>query len=470
MPQSDTLNEVIAFVLETQWDKIYKMSSKNFAGVVTDTALMVKDLLSVSEHSYEDGEYFAANTEEALIDAMREDGFDTCELSGLLLHEDHLITIQSNQGSAVVSELLPSYTCDDCGEHFLDPSGTVPAILGSVISRQVFYRYVTNVYDVGSELICEECFSDHYGTCDECGTNLHRDNLQYSEENCADYCEGCFPNGIGEIENRLRLPLAALSSTDRLAVGWEIECYPSSNATEPSHLHVERIYKDGSLGENGRELTTQPALPHEWHERLCGLSPFLTGAEVETDCGGHLHVDARYLHSVLWVSRADGRLYPVIELSTIHPLFVYYQNCLRLLCTPERNTSSYCRPQVIAGYSWDKYCAVNITGLEAHAGRRTIEFRLWEGSINKEDLYHRAEVCEAIVRKITEVAELSRQNASTLIAEKNATDLVSIRGFEDLYENTEDSIATIEALAKELQLSPEWITWAKKTIVAARNE
>lgn len=453
--------------------------------------------------------------DETLIDALADADFVTCELSGNLIHMDHSVTVNHNRNRDVViiAEHFSTFQCDDCNNNFYD--GT----------ERAHRAFRTSSYETDHGTVCETCFEESYGSCQDCGENYHSDNLQWHEGNDEQYCSSCYPHGLDCVTNRINLPRAATSSKDSLAVGWEIEFYPADHASVPSSEHVERVYRDGSLSSEGRELTTQPALPEQWKARLNGLDDALDGGYIGADCGGHLHVDARYLHSLLWGNsrqivdvsamryeidrlewairnlRSINSVYDGTELANelqalnraseerrdkiraqterpdyltqIHVANVYYQNVLRLLCTENRNNSTYAQPQKYMNVNFDKYMAYNVSGLHHQAERKTIEFRLWGGTIDSDDLYHRAEICEAIVRKLTQLveqlksdSEVVQREAKNFLQRVQGDNLITQEGFWDLFHDGQASFDTLKATAKELGLSEAWINWARKSIIA----
>lgn len=453
--------------------------------------------------------------DEALQEALSDNDFVICEVTDRYCHIDDVVSARTGTGrrsnELMVSSSVTTFDCDDCERTFISDYQSAAS------NRSATRGHATSEYTVDhNRTVCQHCYEDSYFSCDDCGEAYGCDDINSCDDGT--YCNGCAPCGMPtNVNNRCVLPRQASSSQDGLAVGWEIEFYPADGVevTSKHNQHVERILHDGSLSSEGREITTQPALPDEWATRLNGIKDLLNDGDVKSDCGGHIHVDARHLHSLLWdgfkdisalksdraslkdalenvrsmmnldedlVSALLGKIDTLDEkisksengpkrgTELIHGILVNYQNTLRLLCSEKRNKSQYAHPQTALNINYEKYTAVNITGLHHNAGRKTIEFRLWDGSIDATTLIRRAEVCEAMVRKLTEIAELAqgddlqRQKATQYIDSKMASDLQTSRGFEDIYGNGAFSYDVIKRLADELGLSSEWIKWAKGII------
>lgn len=503
-------------------EAIASLSSAHNQGVFSAAVTMATEKLKAAL-SNEAFESVSGDIDSALQDAFSDNDFYQCEVTGATLHVDDTTSIiyGSRRETAIISGHFNTFECNDCGENFLSYSGR------SFNSGNI-RTYATSSYDTENGTVCTGCYEENYQSCGDCGESYSHDNMRYHESNGESYCENCFPTGLDCVTNRLTLPRAAESSADSLAVGWEIEFYPSDSASPPSSEHVERIYQDGSLTSEGREITTQPALPSQWKARLSALEDCLDGGYIGPDCGGHLHVDGRYLHSLLWqgylninalrneFNALDGALrqlrnIPGVRTGTAHvaaynslsdcfsqvstqiatydqsrqvkkinqiqAATVYYQNVLRLLCDRKRNESTYARPQTISEPSYDKYTALNISGLSQGSERQTVEFRLWGGCIDTDDLYFRAQVCEAIVRKMTEVAEwmnqdneVSKQKVRQFIDSKSASDLQTQVGFWDIFGDGQASFECVKACALELGLSEEWLTWARGKIIDRKPE
>lgn len=454
---------------------------------------------------------------DAIYDGLMEGDWGSCEITGEILHFDHMVNIHYHNRNyrlveAFIGQHHDTYECNDCGRNFLDNAPS-SSHRGMVVERN----------NVGGNDVCQVCYEENYSCCSECGENYLSDDLNFHEGTEQSYCEGCYPRGLEVVNHRIKLPAKALSAKDRLAVGWEIEFYPDVTEANLSSEHVERVIHDGSLSSEGREICTQPALPHEWANRLKHLSHVMEKGEVQADCGGHIHVDARYLHELLWGQNwvntekltednnhlesvlynfrqiSDYRNYPEFDIllnryndnietlkkhsgkekpiNQVFSLIVYFQNVLRLLLDSDRLASNYCLPQRAGDVSYEKYRAINIGGLSQGASRNTIEFRLWDGSLDSSELISRAEVCESVVRKITEITEqlisdneLVKQQGIQYIRSKESLDIISRAGFTSVYDDTKESYRLIKDLAIELGLSGEWLEWAKDLIETRSGE
>lgn len=95
-----------------------------------------------------------------------------CEECGkeIALEDAELITIDGKEEYVCKSCLEELYTCEDCGCYVRDDN-----------------TYLTH----DGRIICPDCYSNNYGTCDECEEIFSNDEMRYDDYGCS-ICEDCF--------------------------------------------------------------------------------------------------------------------------------------------------------------------------------------------------------------------------------------------------------------------------------------
>lgn len=233
----------------------------------------------------------------------------------------------------------------------LSPSATTLHTCDSCDTSIVLVdRSANGVYDGFGCHTCQSC-SDHCDcyVCQGCERRYSPDSMSYCEHDvCNDCsCDTCAEeneraNGdckVEHINNELTFHNAAKTqfkvNKSRRHVAVEIEV---ANVEEAGRIAQEVdswsgcIVEDGSLPETGFEINTAPANGDEFVDQIKDITSALNkaGAEVTSDCGLHVHVDAR-----------DFSYYDVQKLCV-----VYHQieNWLFAMVPPRRKESTYCKP------------------------------------------------------------------------------------------------------------------------------
>ena len=118
-----------------------------------------------------DGEFFCG------FDCASDAGYETCEDCGALVPTDCLVTV--NEGTR-----YETYVCEECA----DGSGYFRCDhCHDYFSRRNFSCVTTHDGDE----ICECCYEESYGTCDECGEVFQNCELDYSEYRDGYVCDSC---------------------------------------------------------------------------------------------------------------------------------------------------------------------------------------------------------------------------------------------------------------------------------------
>lgn len=166
-------------------------------------------------------------------------------------------------------------------------------------------EYILRVDSFGhsGEYYCEECYSDNFRDCDECGGTYPADDV---EEGC---CERCRESSSGvqryssRAANRLRS-----EHLGRELVGVELEVEPASGfnrttAVAAVRKHLSPKYcvlkEDGSLGPGGFEIVTRPdsidVHVREFKKLLDSTERKFLRSWSTGRCGMHVHVNRKWL-------------------------------------------------------------------------------------------------------------------------------------------------------------------------------
>lgn len=237
---------------------------------------------------------------------------------------------------------------------------------------------------------CEECYSDNYVDCADCGASTSRDS-----ERCDDdgyyYCEDC---GGGRLvvgysdksANKLRP-----ESKDTLLYGIELEVESKTDQTTGAQWVRDRmsdkycvLKHDGSLGDTGFEIVTRPD-SMAVHRRMFaailndnpgrGLRSWIGGR-----CGMHVHVTKSALSQ--------------LQLAKMLCFLNDPDNAAFVSTVAGRLPCHWCKvspkkPSDVRRNS-DRYVALNITA-------KTAEFRIFRGTLLASSFLKNLEFVEALV-------------------------------------------------------------------------
>lgn len=269
------------------------------------------------------------------------------------------------------------HQCDECGFNFSNGSVLTRA-LSNVLSNDLGYYRLCNecVEQVSSDLsICNHCDAweraaqcDRVRGCRSCKREYVQRNLYSSHR---------ITKEVKNQDKGLR------------HVGCEIECYvDTKHKMELPIEWVVGVKHDGSLSSEDLgspiELVTQPlygsrekAIKHICKE----LSK--NTAEVDSTCGGHVHVDAEDLK----LAREPRR-------ELVRDLFRIYEGAFYAITVPSRIRSTYCSP-VDHRHTYDsRYRSLNFMSVDKY---NTLEFRCFGGSVEPQKWLDRIELCQGFV-------------------------------------------------------------------------
>lgn len=247
----------------------------------------------------------------------------------------------------------------------------------------------------GNEPMCGSCYEEHVRSCDSCGEEMWDDDAHYDEDSGESYCESCWsdrPRLISDYSDRSANRMRS-ESHDKVLYGIELEVEAASGDDNAGAEFVRRflpenycvLKHDGSLGPGGFEIVTRPdsvaVHTKQWHRMLMAspsehLKSWTTGR-----CGMHVHV-----------SRA-----PLSQLQ-IGKMLVFLnapENDALVVKIAGRRNSSWAKIEkkklTDVRHSPDRYSALNLTN------SRTIEFRIFKGTLNYIAFLKNIEFCKALV-------------------------------------------------------------------------
>lgn len=289
-------------------------------------------------------------------------------------------------------------TCDDCDTVYADNVSTI----------DIHY-----VYGRGEVVICDHCGSDYY-TCQDCGDWVYADDVEWIDGDA--YCPNCAENNVDYSEsihryghtrgayfwqdNGDRVSCYGLTpaQAELLYLGIELEVddlHERGDAAETivyefSEDHVV-CKEDGSLGCRGFEIVSQPMTPHYtltsgmW-ERITDVVKAHDGRSHDAGtCGLHIHLSRSYFVDYDAVYRLD-RMFHRFERQLVRFsrrrggdmrwCSISNDDDLAEIEDAEERKEVWKSKKSRAG----RYVAVNVTN------ERTVEIRLWRGTLNMETL------------------------------------------------------------------------------------
>lgn len=279
--------------------------------------------------------------------------------------------------------------------------------------------------DLDEHEYCSNCDSEIFTSCDDCGSTIYRNDACNTNDNT--YCESCY-----EENHNTRLlhdygysPSLTFNDVDSkkyedsnaiLYMGLELEVDDGENAhtfLESNEIFFEDlpIYfcHDGSLGDEGIEMISHP----------CTLQYHLSNipyAEIfkmfrrdgykshDTDtCGLHCHINKSYL----------GLTPDEIDINIAKILIFYERSWNNIIKFSRRTPSQYnqwCKRYAMStdnddqikelldtAKNADRYYAVNLSNY------RTIEFRVFRGTLNINTFISTLQFIESVVQFIKSI-------------------------------------------------------------------
>ena len=278
-----------------------------------------------------------------------------------------IVCVDSNDNAVVI--------CKNCFD-------VINPISCSLCGKEISYNFVKDSNDSVVKFDNAK-ITKHGFICQNCFGRGDKDSFIYKSNNLHDYYykpDAKFKKLTNESENNLYLGV-------ELQVGLASS---SSKVSEFCNNHAGSIFyfkRDGSIAGHGCEIVTYPctlafhkSANSNWDKlfedlRVCG---FKSGAQANT--GIHVHINRSYL-TTIQIKKMD--------------LFVnLYKDLFMKLA--RRGESSYARYSNKTLRSWghstySRYAAINLQN------EHTVQFRIFNGSIKKEDLFSSLQLVHALV-------------------------------------------------------------------------
>lgn len=342
--------------------------------------------------SYLNAVHVGSNDIELWCDDCIENDAVECEHCGRLIPEYDAETVR-------VGGYERTY-CPDCE---CDHATVCDCCRDSVISCEV---HRVHIHGIGYQDVCESCLEDYY-RCSRCGDYCTEDDIEYHDGEY--YCPDCAPSDyLSEYHHTdAEYFLHVGNDTSQPYLGVELEMeYPTSDlrADAAKSIRCNALYgsyydckEDGSLGEYGMEVVTQPATP-AYH--MSGYNQVMLSAGAiygatshdNGNCGLHVHIDRDYFAGTGIPYAADraGYIMDCIFSNNEGQIVNFTRRRYSQLnrwsqfmnmgvCKTERSLSSK-----LAEYRSSKYTRYQAVNMDNCA---TIELRLFRGTLNHETYY-----------------------------------------------------------------------------------
>lgn len=273
-----------------------------------------------------------------------------------------------------------------------------------------------HVYGIGNQEVCNSCLDEQYYQCSNCGDYCLEDDVEY-HDGCY-YCPNCTPSRYLEDYHHTEAEYFLSVDGDEIQpyLGIELEMeFKTSDGRENAAEYIRcntsygsyyECKEDGSLGDYGMEVVTQPATP-AYH--MAGYDQLMLSAGTQYDatshangnCGLHVHIDRDYFETTGLQCASDWAAYIMDTLiSNCEPQIVNFtrrrysqlNHWAQLMnmpgCKSERSFSSKLAEYRASKYT--RYQAVNTENSD------TIELRLFRGTLNAETYYATLEFVAAL--------------------------------------------------------------------------
>ena len=309
-----------------------------------------------------------------------------CSNCGYFTPEDSTTFVTNNNGyenpvcDDCISDSATYFYCDDC---------------------ETWYDYTVQDYTTeDNRIICENCRYEDYYECEECGAIVHRDDIYHCNDCDSCFCSSCWDNHNCE-ENLLYdyhefndwVPKHTSDEPEpQFYIGHELEIDDGNDMREAVEQISTRLngicMHDGSLSDEGIEFISHPlsynymlSLENEYRNVFTNLINMGYRSHDTDTCGLHFHV-----------TRPSDEVIDRIILF----METYKEEIITLSRRNSSEISSWCNFLSDKRYNTDektlksldyikknketsnRYMALNLTN------RKTIEFRIFKGTLNYE--------------------------------------------------------------------------------------
>jgi len=347
-------------------------------------------LLRLSESTELDGTYYPTNEVRTINDGRVLPEWRIVEIDGELYDRNECFRLIDRRGNEC------DWSVDEPEEHIFikDHDGWTHEenVVYCHGSGEPILNWDASAW--GGEFYSESWLNDNTFVCDSCDERYHNDD--YSSDG---RCCNCDTEEDSRIRDYSCRDAADYRSERDVPIkfGIELEVEPKHGETSASldvfdALLPDRyaIYKsDGSLSDEGFEIVTRPDCPSV-HKRVWDkvLADPRVGRTTESWkgglCGIHIHVSRRPL-SDLWVGRMIVFINSPTTATLIEKIAGRYNRGYCEIDHRKKLTDGKC------GCGDSRYAALNTSG------RRTIEFRIFRGTVNRERFLKNIEFVEAVL-------------------------------------------------------------------------
>ena len=296
------------------------------------------------------------------------------------------------------------YVCDDCYRDCYSEC----ANCGSIERND-------DMYDSADGYICEYCADYNYTCCDECGERVHNDDIHYDEDDDAYYCDECYDrrpekaiHSYHHSHNNETKFYGGIDNGSTLFMGLELEIDEGDDRDDTAREMYDcmpdgfiTMENDGSL-DCGFENITQPATL-EYHTSI--RNNYENMFQIAKDngfrshntstCGYHIHFNRSFFEDK--EDECIAKLLYLVEKFWDELVKFSRRNYENL----DRWAKKYDKtPDEIVddmkSHNLDRYHAVNLTN------RKTIEFRMFRGTLKSETFFATLQLVDTIVRYVKE--------------------------------------------------------------------
>lgn len=282
--------------------------------------------------------------------------------------------------------------------------------------------------------ICNDCYNSYYVTCEECGGIIHIDYACYYDD--MPYCESCYDNldieeddegnyhsagfpeqfgGIRDYHADMSLNFfktaAEKNQSKNLFLGFELEAGKLDTSTEAQEVaeHIKGLcnadlchidcQRDGSIDSYGFETISHPMTlqyhqEYNWKQIFDYMIAQGMKSHYTNHCGLHIHASRNYLSLSKW-AEVDYFLHKFqshFEILARRRSDEYAEFDCNI--TTEDSELEKLKK---SGKSRNRYRALNFTN------HRTVEFRLFKGTLKYETLIASLELVHATITFIKSI-------------------------------------------------------------------
>ena len=347
-------------------------------------------------HRFDNMDFERALRNHAPIEIMISKNPD--ENSCQLLMQGYINSYDSDEKKTLVNHLLNSYSQQQLTRVPLNLQDVLRVLEDdkefSLNIRGTVVNYVYNYRNC--------CLTANKHICERCGNIVNEENVLIDGDGTP-ICRGCAISGTFARVKEYHctreffhpMERGTGKASDRSLFGCEIEMIKKRNHSEERLFNSEianfcygggnraKFEHDGSLGNRGEEMITQP-LSKSWI--LENMTDWLNALgqiyQVNNDCGLHVHVDKNALTMEQWDSIYRFLAANHTSLSNVGAIrpSKYYCNYNKI------DEAVECNPNSPHSYqtSNDHGNPINFLGNHGSANGRTVEFRFFDGTLDPE--------------------------------------------------------------------------------------